>query len=478
MLIVKMRRNIRYYYESSYMFICGFKKMLKIKTTLEEYKNIIQMIGEIQKGIVEDYLSEIYPRYRTLIELLLKERILYKIQEKDFTRHKSGIYLPWLEEACMDTSAALKTIGEIIIRIPEVFYGSAYLKELLNNNGIQHGTQQEEYFSIVVQGKVVANYYLGMKNGNIYVSPYLMLETQLVSNQDISERLLAGFIFYCGIMSAVTEDRPVFKINELLEVDKKLYFEQIEQTDKVINVKKQSDAIKSYNALEKFIKVHDSKIKSLNSNEDYDNYIQSPLQVITIQIEDENYYFADISYERLAKYIIEIGFLEILKKCYDKDFLLQQGNETVHTTLTEKKKVNALMKLSLDKVVEGELIENLLLQEDILADFYVQSTYSDRMCVYIRELKSENTYMYTALVRSFDHVATILLTWISMKINRIDIKESFFKVCELPNCEEENTQMFETKERKVQGCPTNLGKILEQYNFGYQLLEVDNVERG
>lgn len=123
------------------------------------------------------------------------------------------------------------------------------------------------------------------------------------------------------------------------------------------------------------MKKYDSKIVSFNKNKEYFTYNQSPLQIITVQTEDkENYYFADISYERLAQFLSEAAFIEILKNSYSKDLLLKQQEKVIYST--QHNKAGKLSRLYLNELEESELIINLMNQEKLSTHFYLQACIS------------------------------------------------------------------------------------------------------
>ncbi|MFD1900430.1 hypothetical protein GQR36_11310 [Enterococcus termitis] len=97
-MLVKSRRNSRYYYNEPYLFIHGPNEKIKLKTNLSDYQKIIAVFRDTLQGVEEEALYEKYRRYSSLIQLLLEKQVFYKITVEQHDKHKNSSYLPWLEE--------------------------------------------------------------------------------------------------------------------------------------------------------------------------------------------------------------------------------------------------------------------------------------------------------------------------------------------------------------------------------------------
>ncbi|UZM98596.1 hypothetical protein OL548_29335 [Lysinibacillus sp. MHQ-1] len=95
---------------------------------------------------------------------------------------------------------------------------------------------------------------MGKKEERIWITTRKHTNFESVSAEDISEKLLAGFLYYGVIISIVAESAPVFNINSLMEVERKLAFDGIKKVDYQISGRAPQDAIKNYNSLENFVK--------------------------------------------------------------------------------------------------------------------------------------------------------------------------------------------------------------------------------
>lgn len=220
---------------------------------------------------------------------------------------------------------------------------------------------------------------------------------------------MASFLYYCVIVSVVGEGSPVFRINDLLEVERKQEFLKIEKANYALVENSQQDPIKNYNAIESFVKKYDSKIKSLNGNPDYLQYNQSPLQVITIQTEKQkNYYLADISYERLSQFVTEAAFAEILQACYGTSFILLANQKVVYNTLHDEK--GDLQRIELEELKEGALIHDLFLQENLKVNLYLQESSTGGSYLYILNQVNYSMVKFQIPLRTEDQLNTALLT--------------------------------------------------------------------
>ncbi|WP_313469762.1 hypothetical protein [Lysinibacillus sp.] len=474
-MIIKARRNIRYHYNEPDLFIYGPNEKIKLKLSVSEYENITSLISKAYQGSEETELFEEFMRYRKLTQFLIEKHIFYLVDPEIYNIHKSSIYLPWVEEHCLSVEKGLKEIEKICVNIPQSFFGATCLKELLEENQIKSEITNVENIEVLTDGKIVAKYHIGKKGERIWVSTRNHRNFEEVSAEDISEKLLSGFLFYSAIISAIGKNFPVFNINTMMEVERKVAFDGIEKVDYQFSGRTHQDAIKNFNSLEIFVKKYDSKIVSFNNDKAYFNYNQSPLQVITVQTEDEeNYYFADISYERLAQFLAEAAFLEILKNSYSKELLLKQQEKIIYSTQHDK--TGELFRLDLNELEESDLISSLLNQEKLSVNFYLQSCVGGGYYLYVVNNDSE-TLIFQIPVRTAAQLTTVILTWISMYKNDVSVKESFFKSVDLNEFRfKEDGSLnwnISIQEKQVSGQQTTVGKILDENGFEYELLEVE-----
>ncbi|MFE3575256.1 hypothetical protein [Lysinibacillus sp. NPDC059133] len=473
-MIIKARRNIRYHYNEPDLFIYGSNEKIKLKMSVSEYEKITSLISKAYQGSEETELFEEFKRYRKLTQFLIEKNIFYLIDPEIYDFHRSSSYLPWVEEHCLSVEKGLKEIRKICVRIPKSFFGATCLNELLEENQIKSEIIEVENIEVQTDGEIVAKYYIGKKGDRIWVSTRNHKNFEEVSAEDISEKLLSGFLFYSAIVSSVDKNTPIFNINTMMEVERKMAFDGIKQVDYQFSGRTHQDAIKNFNSLEIFVKEYDSKIVSFNNDKAYFTYNQSPLQIITVQTEDqENYYFADISFERLAQFIAEAAFLEILKNSYSKELLLKQQEKVIYSTKHDK--TGELFRLDLSELEESELISSLLNQEKLSTNFYLQACVSGGYYLYVVNNDSE-ALIFRIPVRTAAQLTTVILTWISMYKNRVSVKESFFQSIDLNELQlkEDSSLNWGRSDqvKQVSGQQTTVGKILDENGFEYELLEV------
>lgn len=478
-MLIKFRRNSRYYYNEPYLFIHGPNEKIKLKSNFSDYQKIIAVFRETLRGVEEEVLYEKYSRYSSLIQLLLEKQVFYKITVEKHERHKNSNYLPWLEEACSEVQEGLEKVEKVSIGIPENFFGKEYLREYLSANNLAINSSKEESFAIKLNGEIKQQYYVWKEENEVYLSTRKPKMFEPIQKKDISERLIAGFIYYCAIVSTVAVEVPTFKINHLLEVERKKAFYEIEVRDHPISnstPEVSKDPIKNYNSLEYFVKNYDSKIKSFNKNNEYMTYNQAPLQIITVQTEEQkNYYFADISYERLSHFVTEIAFIEILKDCYKKELLLLANDKLVHGTLHNK--YGEQRKFDLALLEESELLKDLLQQADLTISCYIQACEEGGCYLFVVNHKEQETVEFQVPLKTEAQITTALLTWISIQMNQISVEETFYVKTEYHkqeprtiNCladmlvhQRQDMKWYEVGEQ------TNLGEILKRNGFDYEL---------
>lgn len=474
-MIIKARRNIRYHYNEPDLFIYGSNEKIKLKMSVSEYEKITSLISKAYQGSEETELFEEFKHYRKLIQFLIEKNIFYLIDPEIYDFHRSSTYLPWVEEQCLSVEMGLEEIRKICVRIPKSYFGATCLNELLEENQIKSEIIEIENIEVLTDGNIVAKYYIEKKGDRIWVSTRNHKNFEEVSAEDISEKLLSGFLFYSAIISSIGKNSPVFNINTMMEVERKMAFSGITKVDYQFSGRTHQDAIKNFNSLEIFVKKYDSKIVSFNNDKAYFTYNQSPLQIITVQTEDEeNYYFADISYERLAQFLSEAAFLEILKNSYSKELLLKQQEKVIYST--QHYKTGELFRLDLNELEESELISSLLNQEKLSTNFYLQACVSGGYYLYVVNNDSE-ALIFQIPVRTAAQLTTVILTWISMYKNHVSVKESFFKSVDLNEFQLKEGSSLNwnrsNQEKQVSGQQTTVGKILDENGFEYELLEVE-----
>lgn len=90
--------------------------------------------------------------------------------------------------------------------------------------------------------------------------------------------------------------------------------------------------------------------------------------------------------------------------------------------------------------------------------------------------KSE-AFIFQLPVKTAAQLITVLLTWISMHMNDVSIKESFFQSVDLNELHLKEVSSVNwdnsNQENLVNGQQTTVGKILNDHGFEYELLEVE-----
>lgn len=479
MEIIKYRNNIRYFYKDSYLIIIGSNEKLKIKANDSEYEEIEKIFSEASLGISEKELENKFLKYISLISLLLSKDILYKINLDKLNIHLNNDYFPWIEETFNDVSSKLEILEKVKFIIPKNFYGCDYLINLYKRNDICAEIKDTEVFQIILNGEVISEYQVYRNSDNeIIISPPRDGEYKVVNEENISERIVSHFVFYSTILTALKPDEKiVFFISEFMEVSKKRLFEGIKKEQALQNKKISMDSIINLNALEKFVNLYDSKIISFNKNKEYSTYLQSPIQIITIQTSDlENHYFSDVSYERLAKFISETVFIEVIKKYYGKDFIVKLNDRLVHKTKFSIGK--GLYLLSLDAIIDGDLIQSILCKENNNISIFIQSCNDESRFLLIRSEETQEIYRYRIPIQTIEEVTTILFTWISSKINLVNATEAWFEKVDidLANSTDclDHKNIFETaSSQSYDGQTNNLDNILTECEFSYNVLEVE-----
>lgn len=464
MHLVKLRGNIRQYYKDSSVIIHGLKHKLKIKASKEDYIDIQKIFSKALNGIELYALNDEFPEYKNLINLFHRQNIFYSINSECLKKHSEKDYFNWIEQKFENVSENLNLVTKIKICIPDSFNGKDYLIKLLDRNNISYEVSNTNNFKILLLDKEICEYQIyELRDEEFIVSPVINKFNKAEVGH-ISPRIVSSIILYCAIHCAIDpNNKLVFTINSDLEVDKKLYFEGINKEQMLKKNEVTDDGISNLNALEFFIQNYFSEILSLNKNKDYNDYLQSPIQVCTIQTIGKNFYFADISYPRLAKFISEVGFAELLKTIYNKEFFVLKGEEVIHKSM--RSSLKSLGKLSLNKISDGDMIENILKQENFNIDLYIQYCKDNSKFIVIKNKDTNKFIKCNIPIQQDEHITTLLFTWISMKLNSINPEECFFY--------EESVidTIYNTLDTTVN---TNLSNILARYGFSYQIKEVAN----
>lgn len=479
MEIIKYRNNIRYYYKDSYLIIIGNNEKLKIKANDSEYEEIEKIFSEASLGIREKELEKKFLKYKILIDLLISKDVFYRINLDQLNKHLNNDYFPWIEEKFSEVSSKLDLLEKVKFIIPKNFYGSDYLISLYEKNGVLAEIQDTEVFQIISNKTIISEYQVYINSANeIIISPLRDGDYAIVNEENISERILSHFIFYSTILTALKPDeKVVFFISEFMEVSKKRLFEVIKKEQSLKKKKISMDSIINLNALEKFVNLYDSKIISFNKNKEYSTYLQSPIQIITIQTSDlENHYFSDVSYERLAKFISETVFIEVIKKYYGKDFIVKFNDRLVHKTKFSRGK--GLYLLSLNEIIDGDLIQSILSQENSKISIFIQSCSDESRFLLILCEETQEIYRYRIPVQRLEEVTTILFSWISSKINLVNATEAWFEKVDIDlSCTTDclnHKNIFETiSSLTYDGKTNNLDNILTECEFSYNVLEVE-----
>ncbi|UZM98595.1 hypothetical protein OL548_29330 [Lysinibacillus sp. MHQ-1] len=90
---------------------------------------------------------------------------------------------------------------------------------------------------------------------------------------------------------------------------------------------------------------------------------------------------------------------------------------------------------------------------------------------------NSEAFIFQLPVRTAAQLITVLLTWISMHMNAVSIKESFFQSIDVNELHLKEGSSFNWdishQQNLVSGQQTTVGKILNDHGFEYELLEVE-----
>lgn len=70
-MIIKGRKNSRYYYNEPELFIYGPKERLKLKVNNADYQEIVKLIQVVSQGMEASLVQNNFARHDSLIQLFL-----------------------------------------------------------------------------------------------------------------------------------------------------------------------------------------------------------------------------------------------------------------------------------------------------------------------------------------------------------------------------------------------------------------------
>ncbi|MET3574194.1 hypothetical protein ACFFIY_12000 [Bhargavaea ullalensis] len=341
MNLLKYRSNCRIHYRDGAILFTGDRRKFSIKATETVYTEIHRMMGELSDGVTESRLSERYPAYGKLLELLEKQGLLYRIDARQLEQHGRTDYFRIVETEAENVGAALRQIDAARISLSPHFEAGRELAALLRENGLSvcTGCDQEDDVLVRAGGRDGRVNVVEGSGRVLAIAPANRREIGFLgsrrdSHDWISPGLIAPFVF-CGlIMEIIGKGPDVFLINEDAEVQRKRLYRPGDGFP-LDGEEAGEDSFARFNRLERFVGSRSSRILSINGNPEYDSYRQRPLQVCTIQYADpsdtvNNLFFADLDYERLAGFISATAFREVMRRAYgDAQPGEQAGSGTV-----------------------------------------------------------------------------------------------------------------------------------------------------
>src|SRR5699024_2782146 len=193
--------------------------------------------------------------------------------------------------------------------------------------------------------------------------------------------------------------------------------------------------------------------------------------------DDNNYYIADVNYERLAKFAVEVLFNEVLLGDHSQGISIVQESEIVHRI---KKRVgnqtDGLKTLDISGVPEFEMINGLLEKEDLELTFMVDIPKSNGLKFYLRDDSTNKWYKFDYPIYNKEFIPLIIYTWISAYINEVPLHEAAFSQIEdkrnyLVDSIGFNDLKIETQQKSTKTDYLNINNILEDLGYDYEIME-------
>jgi len=482
---LKYKSNIRYYYENEAITFIAADQKFSMKAPEEIYLQIHQMLGDLVEGMPSEEVEAKYGHFNQIIRFFKSIGILYQIDSCMLGKHVSKDYFSKVETLASDVVKSLEMIEGSEFKVRRQFAASEEISHLLSNNGLKHLESNGEE-DLIVSNEEEYRYVNVAVTGakEIMVAPIRRKSLEFMnryplSSEYISLPLLAQFVFHTLIESIISDEPQLFLINENLEVKKKKVFslEASEigsyETNEILELVdlENEDPFQSLNALERFIDQYSSKIISFNKNSGYGQYIQLPLQVFTAQYYDtdnkyRNYYLADLNYERLSRFFVEVGFSELLKQSYGNEYRVSRKGVMIHNTksLSDSTWVKEIDLHELDDVAT---IHELLNETNLEIDIQIQLYSDNRYVVYIYDNAVQKTFTFTVPIYNEAYINIAIYTYISALTNMIDLSDAAFA---------EVTDMnvpVHLRDQSSEGWKhTNLKHVLGGDHFNYEIWEM------
>ncbi|RLL42883.1 hypothetical protein D8M04_15150 [Oceanobacillus piezotolerans] len=487
MRILKAKNTIRYYYEDHHLYLVGEKKTNKIRAGEADYLEIHYMISQLRNGLGENAAYELFPRFKALLEFLIDRGLVYQIDKEILQHHSKYEYFSWLEGNSLITEYNLNRIGNFSIVCPKQHIASSALIDKCLENDIDHRLDEEATCFELWEGNACISSFIIYQNEKeeIVIAPpennLLALE---LDNSMVAGKILAPFIFHALLTSAFDEYPSVFFIKRDLEVKKrrKFYLKKTEDNGRTVSKLEADDTITSLNALEKFLQLYHSSVSSFNLNRDYHEYQQLPIQILTIQKQKgidskDNYYIADVSYERLAKFVVEVVFMEALLSDHPNDITILQDSKVIHRlNAKEKEREQKILYVNIKNIPEYEMIDDLLTKDGMELSFLVDIHEQQGLMLYLHEKGQDKWYKYNYTIYNKEYIPLIIYTWISAKLNHVPLLEAGFSQVSM---KQENIAglisyediFLNVRSEVEQMSHLNISNILKELGYGYEVME-------
>lgn len=494
MIILKSKNNYRYYFKEDFLYIANENMKFRLKMNINQYERFCNLINMLNKGVTLSYADDNLNNYSGLIQLLKKYGVVYEIPEELLQYSKDKMYFSIVEGFSSDIPQTLSTLTTAHMLINDKFIALKQLEKILRDNNLQYSVTDEIDNDLEIQFNDGTKEFINTlktKSGDIMITPTLIKDINYLYKdrliiEDISPKILAQFVFYNIIESAASNGvRENFTINKDLEVKRKKVYTSYEsnhkKSGKECKVNKQTKIEYPLNSLEMFIRNVNSKVISFNNNLEYGWYKQAPIQVFTIQhydIEDKfkSCYFADISYERLCNFISEVGFMNILKKSYGKDYMITSNGECVSDTVLNSVSNKAEI-FNLEELHDHDAIKDLLAQTKLDITLYKQCIDYNKYLIYILNKDNGVLYRFGIPLNDVKYVDLVIYTYVSSIQNKVDLSEAFFIELEdykiEPHTRDIDFVAFTTSgSSEIVWKESNLNMLLKDYDFKYEIKEM------
>ncbi|WP_142415622.1 hypothetical protein [Hathewaya massiliensis] len=495
MNILKCKNNYRYYYKDDYLYFVNDSIKFRLNMSVEQYQEVCKVLDILHEGASNEYVEENLKEFNNLIELLKKVGIAYEIESSLLEISKDKVYFSIAENLSKDVNEDLKRLMDSNIIINKSFIACEEISKILATSQlnfiISENSENDLEISFKDGSKEVVNTFETNFN-EIMLVPILLKNVQYLfksklTKENISPKILAQFSFYSLIEAAINNiTKHNFIIKQDLEVKRKKIYTLNEKKlpidqEKSKQLKQTKDSY-ALNSLELFLSGVTSKIISFNRNIDYGWYQQAPIQVFTIQYYSvdntlDNCYIADISYERLCNFIAEIGFMNVLKNSYGKEYMLKLQGEFVNDTILNNFD-NEIVEFDLKILQDYHTIIDLFAQKNLDVTLYKQYLNNTKYCIYISNKTEGSTYRFNVPLKDTKYVDLVIYTYISALDNNVDLSETFFSKI---NFEKDKKLMkqyslennhIDKEETTGSWKKSSLGLLLEEYGFKYEVWEI------